>query len=592
MEGNGTLNQKTQNHRNNHNAVYSADRAFDWKRSLDFLVKKHILQTVLSWGNEQLIEEISEVSGFLDEVDQSAGIVEQRLRGSGDSKAEQYFWRCIQEFGMPHVYTMLLIWSIAPYLSEDIKSAYSIIDEYGKGYLTEKLAVRLYDANYGEEDAAGSIHHLRYWKYSPACFRFAGVSEENRMILPGEILLSLFEWGDEEIFRLIDGLSIEFLKYPEQNAGKGTEYDISFTIKKYEQREYQILWDAFVENKKACLMGAAGSGKHTLFRYILREMGKPAVWVDYQIYRNHDSVWPVILAEKLLGGTVIVEYMDSGSEEELAGFETWMKALSEDCHPSVLIHTGRVLRLSSMRNEWMAVFMTDLGASWRKCFFQTQLSQGVLSDHELQMLADRYRLNAGQVKAAIAYGQNLTEGDTLFQKLKEGCLAQMDHSLEKYAKRITPVFDMDDLVLPPFQKSQLKEAADQVRYHELVMEQWGMGKKCPYGQGTSVLMSGAPGTGKTMAAQVIAGILGLDLYRIELACIVSKYVGETERNLQAIFDAAGRTQGVLFFDEADVLFSKRTEVKEANDKYSNIICSRFWVRNTDYLIRMSVTPTC
>jgi SpoVK/Ycf46/Vps4 family AAA+-type ATPase len=103
-----------------------------------------------------------------------------------------------------------------------------------------------------------------------------------------------------------------------------------------------------------------------------------------------------------------------------------------------------------------------------------------------------------------------------------------------------------------------------------VLDDWGLGAKLSRGRGLSALFSGAPGTGKTMAAEVLAGSLGLDLYVVELATVVSKYIGETEKNLARIFDASEAGGAMLFFDEADALFGKRSEVKDAHDRYANI----------------------
>lgn len=132
------------------------------------------------------------------------------------------------------------------------------------------------------------------------------------------------------------------------------------------------------------------------------------------------------------------------------------------------------------------------------------------------------------------------------------------------------VYGWDDLVLPAFQKETILAASNQVKHKHKVYEEWGFDRKMPYGRGVSMIFAGAPGTGKTMAAQVFAAELGIDLYKVELSAVVSKYVGETEKNLEEIFEQARQSQVILFFDEADVLFSKRTEVKEANDKYSNM----------------------
>ncbi len=117
---------------------------------------------------------------------------------------------------------------------------------------------------------------------------------------------------------------------------------------------------------------------------------------------------------------------------------------------------------------------------------------------------------------------------------------------------------------------QLREICNHARYRHIVYGEWGFDRKLSRGKGLNALFSGPPGTGKTMAAEVIANELGLDLYKIDLSQVVSKYIGETEKNLDKIFQEAGTSNAILFFDEADALFGKRSEVKDAHDRYANI----------------------
>ncbi len=135
--------------------------------------------------------------------------------------------------------------------------------------------------------------------------------------------------------------------------------------------------------------------------------------------------------------------------------------------------------------------------------------------------------------------------------------------------RVECLFTWNDIVLPEEQIRQMRAACNRILHAHTVNEQWGFGKKLPYGRGVSVLLYGPPGTGKTMSAQVMAGELGLDLYKVDLSQLVSKYIGETEKNVSDIFSFARRTNCVLLFDEADSLFSKRTEVKDSNDRHAN-----------------------
>ena len=142
--------------------------------------------------------------------------------------------------------------------------------------------------------------------------------------------------------------------------------------------------------------------------------------------------------------------------------------------------------------------------------------------------------------------------------------------LRGLATWVEPSARWDDLVLPATQVDTLRQIAAHVRHKALVNDEWGFAAKHPRGLGLTVLFAGASGTGKTMAAEVIAAELGLDLYRIDLATVVSKYIGETEKNLREIFSAAADTDAILLFDEADALFGRRSEVRDSHDRYANL----------------------
>lgn len=191
-----------------------------------------------------------------------------------------------------------------------------------------------------------------------------------------------------------------------------------------------------------------------------------------------------------------------------------------------------------------------------------------------EQLAGKYRFTPGQIISAldsawaVAGWRGLSVMDSAC--LEEGCRSQLRYALGEKARKVERLFTWDDLILPPSSKLLLRSACDQIKYRRQVYEDWGFEGKLPYGKGLSMLFSGPPGTGKTMAAQIAAGELGLELYKVELPMVVSKYVGETEKNLNHIFREAARSQAILFFDEADVLFGKRTEVKDAHDKYNNM----------------------
>ncbi|WP_293103598.1 ATP-binding protein [Moorena sp. SIOASIH] len=162
------------------------------------------------------------------------------------------------------------------------------------------------------------------------------------------------------------------------------------------------------------------------------------------------------------------------------------------------------------------------------------------------------------------------EDNFLFKQLWDGCLEITCPKLETLAQRIDVKAGWQDIVLPEDETNLLHQIANQVQQRGKVYQEWGFHQRMNRGKGISALFAGESGTGKTMAAEVIAKDLRLHLYRIDLATVVSKYIGETEKNLRRLFDAAEDGGAILFFDEADALFGKRSEVKDAHDRYANI----------------------
>ena len=154
--------------------------------------------------------------------------------------------------------------------------------------------------------------------------------------------------------------------------------------------------------------------------------------------------------------------------------------------------------------------------------------------------------------------------------LYAACRHQSCHRLGELAIKIEPRYGWNDVVLPENTLAQLHEICSQVRHRHRVLGEWRFERKLSYGKGLSALFVGPSGTGKTMAAEVIANELQLDLYKIDLSTVVSKYIGETEKNLAKIFGEAESSNAILFFDEADALFGKRTKVSDAHDRYANI----------------------
>ena len=187
-------------------------------------------------------------------------------------------------------------------------------------------------------------------------------------------------------------------------------------------------------------------------------------------------------------------------------------------------------------------------------------------------LAGQFSLNTDTIREIAAEEGRAAPPGTVdhHDRLWDACLVRTRPSLETLAERIVPKATWEDIVLPEPEKALLRQLADQVAQRNRVYQDWGFDGKMSRGFGVSVLFAGDSGTGKTMAAEVVANHLRLDLYRIDLSAVVSKYIGETEKNLRRLFDAAEAGGMILFFDEADALFGKRSEVKDSHDRYANI----------------------
>jgi AAA+ superfamily predicted ATPase len=196
------------------------------------------------------------------------------------------------------------------------------------------------------------------------------------------------------------------------------------------------------------------------------------------------------------------------------------------------------------------------------------------STAEAAFLAGAFKLTAEQIRDAALLARALAsaEGATGVERrhLSAGARALSSRRLLSLAHEIVPKAQWNDLVLPEDAVAQLSELCATVRLHAQVLEESGFGDRLSGGTGVTALFSGVSGTGKTMAAEVIARELGLPLFRIDLASVVSKWIGETEKNLDRVFAAATDSNAILFFDEADALFGKRSEVKDSHDRYANL----------------------
>jgi hypothetical protein len=208
---------------------------------------------------------------------------------------------------------------------------------------------------------------------------------------------------------------------------------------------------------------------------------------------------------------------------------------------------------------------TEQLAAWRNALQGEPSAAGAAAQ-----MAARFDLEGAAIAATVRAARADESGRPLAERLRRAALARTRSGLSRLAERVDVKAAFGEIVLPEAQEAQLRQIVDHLEHRITVIEQWGFGERMNRGLGVSALFAGESGTGKTMAAEVVAQALGLDLYRIDLSAVVSKYIGETEKNLSRLFDAADLGGAVLLFDEADALFGKRSEVKDSHDRFANI----------------------
>jgi hypothetical protein len=249
-----------------------------------------------------------------------------------------------------------------------------------------------------------------------------------------------------------------------------------------------------------------------------------------------------------------------------------MRALAELRAPVLVVLTGTWDSAWS-RRPVLEVDAPEVSARERAGLWATMVGDRLAPDADGPRAISAYLLSPDDVVLAASSAAELAmldSGIVTDQHLRRGARARNAAGLERLARRLEPAVSWPDLVLPPAVLGQLNEVALRARHRDRVLGDWNMRPGGGRGRGVTALFAGDSGTGKTLSAEVIAADLGLDLYTVDLATVVDKYVGETEKNLERIFTEAAGVNGVLLFDEADAVFGKRSEVKDAHDRYANI----------------------
>lgn len=342
------------------------------------------------------------------------------------------------------------------------------------------------------------------------------------------------------------------------------------------------------------ISGDRSSGRRFFARQVARRLDKALLLVPFgavsESGRLNPRPWRRVLRELRLSDRLLCLY--GVAREEREGWSTLpalLGQLEEDLAPlgrPVFLTTEPQVKVLPFLEGFVAPVSIPTptipqSARLWETFARQHLKKA--ASFPAQELAAKMTLTAGQMERIVRLlSVRRPTGPWPAREIFRLCYQVLDDGRYENIRFVDTAYTWEDLKLPAPLKDTLREVCAHVEHQGLVLDTWGLRRKFPYGRCVSVLFSGPPGTGKTMAAQVLAGMLGLELYKVDLSQISDKYIGETEKRLKQVFDQAEKSNMVLFFDEADALLGKRTEVKESKDRYANTEVAYLLQRMEEY----------
>jgi Winged helix domain, variant/ATPase family associated with various cellular activities (AAA) len=497
------------------------------------------------------------------------------------------FWKIGREFDLSSFEQDVLLLAVAPEIDLKYETLYAYLNnDITRKWPTCDLALRIFSDDPGERTS------LRRYLLPDAKLFDGGILQWVRPAAERSSSLALGFTLTPSVSRFLLGLPCHHpgLSSVEHRTPSAAweHIPIPAGIRKELQGVKTIFKDARSFSPPVVIFeGRRGSGRAQAAGALCRDLDKSFFHVDMEKARSaaespHQFMKLLALLQRLTSAGIYIDNCEALFDKEgnvlpdAYGIGDLIRRMEM---PVILAcEPGTRWPELTKSNRCLTFRFGDLGAAERMRVWEGALMRQGCEAHEgtLEAIADRFILTPGQILEAAESAMNISllrDGPTGI--LKDGTLFEAarfvsGRSLGDLAVRVRRVSSFDDLVLPPVTLRQIKEVAAAVSHRHIVYSQWGFERRIATGKGLKVLFAGSSGTGKTMAAGVIAGTLGLDLYKIDLSGLVSKYIGETEKNLDRIFRAALCSNAILFFDEADALFGKRSEVKDAHDRYANI----------------------
>lgn len=348
------------------------------------------------------------------------------------------------------------------------------------------------------------------------------------------------------------------------------------------------------------LTGAAGSGKRLQARLAAQEMGRALLCFDLSKIRQKNAEQQrESVRDAVVRAVLDQAYLCFCHWEALKYEKEWDIALMHEILKNVELFFSTVFLTTETKEQWEECLSFDYQTesfSMRHPDIQQRIRlwKDFLAEYAVddkiscETLAAQFNFTPGMIREVVEAAAKKTAahraermedaagksaagetGKIDAASIYEACQQKISHRLGERASRVNASYTWEELVLEEDQKDLLRQACSQITYRYRVYEEWGFQSKLAYGRGVSMLFAGSPGTGKTMAAQVLARELNLELYKVDLSGVLSKYIGETQKNLREIFNEVQKSRSILFFDEADALFGKRVHVTDSRDISAN-----------------------
>jgi hypothetical protein len=509
-----------------------------------------------------------------------------------------YWDYLVPRFGLDEFDGALMAVALAPELDSRFQRLYAFVqDDVTRRHLSVELALQLLCG----DDQAERLRRWRHFAPTATAFRYGLL----RLTTEGAVAPA---WA-AHVVRLDDQLQRFWLGQPGSDvrlASVSEWHDVGATEPPgpatFEDSIARTAERVIDDDRGRFLVALHARDERvqtTTAKRIARRLGVPLLEIPWGELRTHGAAAREQLAlvtrgAELRGAAILLRGFDPADDKNLAE-----QALADLTAFEGLAIVGCLSTWprDSVHAPDLSVDVPLPNAEQRRQVWQSELDRAglILPESRIAALASRFHLNPHEIGAAVGSARHrmtrrrfersadsgdAADSDDVWTELLGAVRAQRGNALDQLARKVHAFARWEHLVLPADSLAQLREICHRVDRRDRVFDEWGFAERASRGRGVHALFAGPSGTGKTMAAEVMANTLGLDLHRIDLSAVVSKYIGETEKNLERIFGLA--VDVILFFDEADALFGKRSEVHDAHDRYANIEISYLLQRMEEY----------